>query len=62
MFILLEAKILKDVFKAIMHMYERSSFSCISTTFDNKKEVACHKNVEQECNTLAYFADPYSSW
>ena len=52
----------EHVFKAIKELYERSSFPWRSITFDNGKEFACHKRVEQECNTTAYFADPYSSW
>ena len=51
-----------DVYKAICKMNERSAFPWKSVTFDNGKEFACHRRVEDTCSTLAYFSDPYSSW
>ncbi len=34
----------------------------LTITFDNRKELANHKLIEDELNVKVYFADPYSSY
>ncbi|AZQ60690.1 IS30 family transposase [Flammeovirga pectinis] len=51
-----------DVGATLLSMYERTPIPWYTITFDNGKEFACHQKIEELCNTVAYFADPYSSW
>ncbi|MGB0871011.1 MAG: IS30 family transposase [Flavobacteriales bacterium] len=50
------------VYDSICKLREKTLVPWKTITFDNGKEIACHKQVEEELFVLSYFADPYSSW
>lgn len=50
------------VYESICKLREETLIPWKTITFDNGKEFACHKQVEEELFVLSYFADPYCSW
>jgi len=52
----------ETVKNAIIKMLTPSKDLCHTITFDNGKEFAMHKEIEQKLNVKTYFAHPYSSY
>jgi IS30 family transposase len=57
-----ESKSADDVTEAIIKMLSPHKEFVKTITFDNGGEFAQHKKIEQELQSLTYFAHPYSSW